>query len=214
MRRKLVQLLLALGAMGAFALAPTVASASPVMTSPLGTSLATGSLLQVTNVGISLFTEPAGRIECSNVKFTGELKTNSGAEVAVNLSSMEAHGSGAGGDCTSGGGSVKVAYSGLPWCFKTTGKDEFQIRGGSCTGIKQPVTFVITYTGAAECKYEALSFHGFFSTAPEDVRMTISEQLFETEPTNGIFCPTPSIGSDTEMTMEKDSPTNEPVYIS
>ncbi|HWN72846.1 MAG TPA: hypothetical protein VNN15_03445 [Solirubrobacterales bacterium] len=220
MCRKLIHLGLALAAWGAVALAPTFASASPVMTFPLGTPLATGSLLQVTNAGVSLFTEPEGRIECLTVKFTGELSANSEGGVAVNLSSMEARRGGVEEDCKrdwykneiTQEGSVKITYSGLPWCFKTAGIDEFQIRGGSCTGSKKPVTLVFTYTGLAECKYEASSFHGTFTTAPEDVRL-LSEQGFEKESTNSFFCPA-TMGSDTELTMEKDAPTNEPVYIS
>lgn len=225
MRRKLVQLGLVLAAWSAFALAPTVASASPVITSPLGTTLATGSLLQITNVGFQLFTEPEWKIECSTVKFTGKLTTNSGTNIEADLSSMEAHGAGLSGDCKrdrqkegkTEEGSINITYSGLPWCLKA-GKglaiDEFQIRGGSCTESAKPVTFVFNYTGLAECKYEAASINGHFSTAPEDVRMTISEQLFEKEATNSFLCPTATVGSDTELTMEKDAPTNEPVYIS
>jgi hypothetical protein len=222
--RKFAYLSLALAAWGAFALAPTLASASPVVTFPKGTPLATGSLLQITNVGISLFTEPEWKIECSTVRFTGKLTANSGTNIEADLSSMEAHGLGTGGDCkrdrtgkegkTEEGGSVNITYSSLPWCLKSSGKDEFQIRGGSCTETARPVTFVFSYTSLAECKYEAASIHGTFTTAPEDARMLIGEQFFEKELTNPFFCPTVTVGTDTELTMEKDSPTNEPVYIS
>jgi len=53
MPRKLIHLSLPIAAWFALALAPTAATASPLLTYPTGTPLATGSLLQITNIGVA-----------------------------------------------------------------------------------------------------------------------------------------------------------------
>jgi len=92
------------------------------------------------------------------------------------------------------------------------GEDTFEIRGGDCAELAKPLTIVLNYTGLVECKYQALSIRGKFTTHPEDVRLAMARQ-FEKESTNSFLCPS-TIGSETAMTMEKDSLTSEPVYIS
>jgi hypothetical protein len=224
MRVKLIGLSLVIAAWCACAAIPSAVSASPLLTFPTGTSLATGSLLKVTNIGVARFVESQWTVECPTANVTGKLAKNSGSSIEIEFSTMELHGLGAGGDCrqdrttggtTEVGSSVNVSYSGLPWCFKANpliGEDGFEIRGGSCGGEPKNVTMVLNYTGLGECKYQASAIRGSFVTHPEDAMLTM-KTLFEKEVTSPFFCAS-TINSETAMTMERDALTSEPVYIS
>jgi hypothetical protein len=224
MRVKRVSLGLAFAAWVALALAPAAASASPVLTYPTGTALASGSLLQITNIGVALFTEREWHLECPTAKFTGKLVTNSGSVIEIELSAMEIHGVGTGGDCrqdrtkegkTETGGSVNVTYSGLPWCLRTNpllGTDAFDIRGGTCGKEPKPATLTFNYTGLTGCSYETAAIKGTYTTHPGDAILSMAPEL-KGESSNSFLCAA-SMPSDTQMTVERDSLTAEPVYIS
>jgi len=224
MRRKFIYFSLTIAAWLALASAPTGAAASPVLTYPTGTPLATGSLLQITNIGVALFTESAWRLECSTARFTGKLVTNSGSAIEIELTTMEMHGVGTGGDCrqdrtkegkTEEGGSVAVTYSGLPWCLranKLMSADTFEIRGGSCGENVKPATLVLNYTALTECKYETSAIKGTFTTHPGDAILSMAPEL-KGEVSNSFLCAT-SMPTDTQMTIERDSLVAEPVYFS
>jgi len=217
---------LTIAAWFALTLAPTMATASPVLTYPKGTRLATGSLLQITNIGVAVFTESEWRLECPTAHVKGKLVTNTGTAVEIELSSFEMSGLGAGEDCrqdrnkegsTEIGASVHVTYSGLPWCFRATSQmsaDSFDIKAAHCGEIvKNNVTLVFNYTGLKECKYEISSIQGTFTTeATGDAILTMKPEL-KGEASNSFLCQS-SMPSETAMTLERDSLLAEPVYFS
>jgi hypothetical protein len=219
MYRRILISCFALTAATGFLVQPASASASPELTFPTGTRLATGSLLQVTNFGVARFSDGINfPLECPTAKFTGTLATNSGSSVQINFSSMKLEGLGKEGDCASEKEefkrSVKVTYSNLPWCFKAPalGNDSFEYRGGKCGEEPKPVTLILNITGGPECKYEAASIRGTFKTHPEDAKLEMVSEL-KGESSNSFLCAT-SLSTETAMTMERDSLVAEPVYIS
>src|SRR4051794_23437699 len=76
---------------------PTTASASPELTFPTGTRLATGTKIKATNVGNNLFKTDDGTStlsECSSTILTGELLKNNGTGIEGNITTATASGTG------------------------------------------------------------------------------------------------------------------------
>src|ERR1044072_8064249 len=123
--KKLNTILLCAVALIAAAVVPVASPASPVLTHPTGTSLATGTKVTITNIGITRFKDSGGvtLFECVTALTTGPLVTNSGTLIGINVESATTTGTAAEARCTSSFGNLKYTTGvegGLPWCL--TGK--------------------------------------------------------------------------------------------
>jgi hypothetical protein len=74
----------------ALALSPGPSFASPLLTHPTGTALATGAKVTDTNIGVTRFKSTGGAIlaECPTTFTTGTVATNSGTHVAIDVESV------------------------------------------------------------------------------------------------------------------------------
>lgn len=223
--RKLITACMALAAFLAFAVMPSVASATndPDLTHPTGTLLATGAKIKGTNVGETLMTDASGNVltRCTTAVMTGELVTNNGSEVQGSISSATFSGTGTGGECTSSFGGITVETTegnGVPWCLRSGPNQEthkFEVRGNSCANKERGITFVLNSTTVGKCKYERASGNpitGTYTTHPEDAVLHISGVEFPREE-GGFLCPAKGF-LDMTFTLETDTPTPEPLYIS
>jgi hypothetical protein len=225
MKRKLLAALLALAAFVVSGVSATSASAT-ILTFPTGTALATGSTLKGTNVGPTYMTTTTTErlIECTKDVMTGTLNTNSGGSVAGTITSAMFEGTGISGDCTtSTGSSVKFTTAitgGLPYCLKNTKEDNFEIRGGTCADAARSIKFTMDFTNGGTCGYEKSNLTGTFTTHETgDAIFTSVEQgiwkRFEITvgSLESFLCPAEA-WLDLTFTMERDTPTAEPVYLS
>jgi hypothetical protein len=207
-------------ALMALAVVPAVASASPELTAPTGTTLAVGSKIQATNVGNTLMSlSTGGEVVCTEAKMTGTLKANSGTLVEGDIETASFNGTeGEEKLCSSPLGPVKVTTggfaTGLPWCIKTTKTShQFEVRGGKCSEPARAMTYIMDIGGIA-CPYSRAALVGTFKTHPEDALLTVSEQEFTREGTN-FFCPS-SGKLNMTFTLETDpvGASASPIYIS
>jgi len=215
----------AFAALAVFSVIPAAASASPQLTAPTGTTAATGTKIQGTNIGPIRFIASGLTVECSFGRLTGALTKNNGPEIEWTIESAVFQGIVANEQCTSTLGSTGVTTSvgnGTPWCFRASNiaADEFQIRGNKCASVTRSITFALDVPGA-ECKYERTTatgpIKGTFATHPEDavISMTTVGAQFAGESTNSFICP-PSGGLEMKFTLETDPTTgsSSPIYIS
>jgi hypothetical protein len=154
MSKKLITACMALAAFVAFAVAPAIASAKPVLTQPTGTPLATGSEITGTNVGNTLMTTGLGTVTCEKAELKGTLTKNNsteGVEGEIEGASFT--------ECTSWTGSVTVTANpetnGLPWCVKAIQNgDTITIGGGTCAKPRA-LRFVLHFGGfIGTCTYQ------------------------------------------------------------
>jgi hypothetical protein len=227
MHKKLMTACMALVAFAALAVMPAVASATndPDVTYPTGTLLAAGSTLKATNVGETLMTDTSGNVltRCTAATMTGTLTKNNGTEVEGNVSSATFSGTGSEGRCTATFGNSTVdpkpATNGLPWCLRSTpamATDEMQLRGNECSKAARPIRFLLN-TSVGECAYErASAVVGTYTTdlSGQDATVTVTKQLFSAVAgTNGFFCPAEGL-LDMTFTLERDTETAEPLFVS
>jgi hypothetical protein len=232
MSKKLITACMALFALAAFAL-PATASATndPQLTHPTGSLATVGSKIDATSIGIQKMTDTSGNtlVECASATMTGTLRVNSASTVEGDIETTSFSGTGTNGDCTSSFGGITVhtniGANGTPWCLRSTKPmvtNEFQVRGGKCSAVAQPITFVLTSSIAGTCKYSrSEAIKGTFTTHPSDAVLTLTgagatggTDTEFTKEEGGIFCP--SNGTlDMSFTLETDNAAKaEPTYIS
>lgn len=233
---KLLKACIALAAFAAIFVVPSVASASPELTAPTGTTYS-GNII-ATNVAHSTTSEitkmvtAIGNIECATATLTGEVETNSGTHIAGNITTAEFFGKPGvkphGAHCFGGfGGNTTVTpnhtvnpehngVKSLPWCVTANElNDKFSVRGGKCSEIARPLTFTLHTASVGSCGYEKASVTGTYTTHPADAILTIENQEFK-KITGGAFCP--GSGKLTmAFTLTEDLAGNvegNPIYIS
>jgi hypothetical protein len=182
--RKLITACMALAAFLAFAVMPSVASASPELTDSAGKTVAVGTGLTGKNVGNTTFTG-GFNVVCSSAHLEGEVTENSGSSVKGEVPAGKAvfTGTGTEGDCTSALGSVKVTVNSALCLSSTKVADQLEV-----TGCGANVTFTLAVTSGPTCKYSTPSVLGTFTTAPKDLQVTVSEQE-ATREEGGFLCP-------------------------
>jgi hypothetical protein len=199
MHKKLMMACMAIAAFAAFVVAPG-ASATPVLTDPVGTALAPGASVKATTNQITKFTltRGGGAVECNHSEFKGSVTVNNGTTIAGKIPAgafgvnYTFSGTATGGDCTSPLGAVKpTLISNL--CFDTIkGTDNVTIDG--CTlvtegkEVTEPITFILDTTIGVECKYSTNTITGTFLTG-EDATINVSEQPAVQEEPRNAFCP-------------------------
>jgi hypothetical protein len=184
MYKKLLMACMAVAAFAAFVIAPA-ASASPVLTSPVGTALATGSTIKGTNEGITKFTAGELTVECSSAVLTGTLLKNNGTEIEGTVLGTNAvfTGTGTSGDCTSKLGSTKPTVNGELCLKNVKGADTLTVNGCGTN----PVDFSLNVTGVVTCRYTAASVTGTYETN-KDAKVVVFEQP-ATRKEGGFLCP-------------------------
>jgi hypothetical protein len=221
---------MALAAYAAISMAPSAASAAPVITHPTGSVLATGKLVTATNVGAVLLKTPIGNFECSTSRLTGKLTANAagkGFDIEIEKVAFAGTGATAAGEpaaeCTATGSLFPVsvtpepATNGTPWCLQaTTTIDEFTLRGNGCTVASRAIQINLTETFIGTCSYErATSVPGTLRTdisEGEDGTLTIGGQ--EWKLIAGPVACAASFKLEATYTIETDSTMAEPLYIS
>ncbi len=229
MSKKIITGCLAISALAAFVLPAAGASASPVVTYPTGTKLATGVKFKATNIGATLFTSTAGAVltECSTGTMAGTLTNNNATEIEGTIETASITGTEVEGKCATLGGSrfTTNAGNGTPWCLSaknTYATDEFQIRGGGCGEGERSMTYVLDTATAGVCRYSRTSaIKGTFTTdTTGDAILTttgagetgVSDTLFTREE-GGVLCPSDTT-IDLSLTLETDVATATPLFIS
>lgn len=177
---------------GVAAIAPQVASASPLLTEG-GTIVKAGETVRATNVGNFVFTAGLTTMTCTNVKIDGSIVTNSGKLIQETIKTVEVKGPAASeGHCAStflGNRVLKVTAENLHWCLETTGTDEFTIKGGGCGEAAKEVAFMLESTDKTiSCTYAATELLGTYKTGETPVTLTMSKQKFTRKAGSGFTC--------------------------
>lgn len=226
---KTIQAYIALAAFAAIFVVPSVASASPELTSPTGTKAPVGTLITVTNAEHAVtpkrarLTTPSGTIECESVTMTGEVSSNTGTDIGINLTTVQIANT-ASSPCDGGklgkfnftpNHTSNVTHNGvssLPWCLTANGlEDKALIRGGNCSEALRPMTFLFHTPMAGTCSYEMVSISADYTTHPTAAILTIPNQKFF-KSTGSIFCPAEG-ALEMALTLETDTGTPGDVYI-
>jgi hypothetical protein len=228
MNGKLSAACLAVVALAACWIVPSLASAGPALTHPTGTRLPTLTKITGTNVGNMLLTDGAGKAiaECSSAVLTGELLKNNGAAIEAELTSAVFAGTRIDKTCTAsffnnGITVTSVTANGLPWCFIANGEmgiDEAHIRGGSCIEEAREIRVELDLGMMTKCVYKREAvIAGSMRTdvAPDnsDAIVQLSNVLFTY--VSGMKPPCPmQISLDLNFTLETDEAMAEPLYFS
>ena len=233
---KLVKACIALAAFAAIFVVPSVASASPELTHPTGSTVPVGTKIIATNVEhsgtskITKMTTSIGNIECSTATMTGEVTSNTGTHIAGDITTVEFKGTPGepnSAHCFGGfGGNTTVTPShttnpehngvqSLPWCITANElNDKFTVRGGKCSEKERALTFQLHTVTAGTCSYEKASVTGTYTTHPADAILTITGQEF-TKVTGGAFCAASGkLDMAFTMTTDNNGVSGEPLYIS
>lgn len=237
---KLVKACIAMAAFAAFFVVPSIASASPELTVPTGTTAAVGSNIVGTNTGVTKMTlvgqEP---VECDEAFMTGKVVTNTGTHVLGEITTAEFRGTPGektptvNAHCKSPLGNVTVTPSktsnvihnnvnSLPWCITSAGsKNTFEVwakpsgAGETChSATKRKLTFALHSAIGVKCSYEneAAVISGTYTTHPSDAVLTITNQRFlEVPATASVFCPNTG---DLDMSFTLETESGAAIYIS
>jgi hypothetical protein len=230
----LITACMALAAFAAFAVAPSVASATndPDVTHPTGTLLsvshAAPAAITATNVGETLMTDANTNVltRCTKAVMSGDLETNTGVgtvEATITSATFAGTGSSVGGEteCTGTFGNITVtpnpATNGLPWCLRSTNAmvtDEFQLRGNGCTSASRAIRFVLDSTTVGECVYQrTASIPGTYTTHPASAnaaQLSVSHVEFP-KLSGGFLCPAAGF---LDMTFSLETSNGSAIYIS
>jgi hypothetical protein len=227
---KAIQACIALAALVAVFLVPSVALASPELTSPTGTKAPVGTRIQLTNAAhaattkqVFITTSP-DIIECEKITMTGEVSSNTGTDIAINILTVEFRGP-IGSPCpsatlgnftiTPSHTSNPIPHNGinsLPWCLTVNGLEDFvSIRGGTCSEAPRPLTFSIHSPSWGTCYYEKASLTAIYTTHPAPTILTVANQAISKH-TGSVFC-TSTVRFDFALTLETDTEAPQDVYI-
>jgi hypothetical protein len=214
MHRKILAMCASLVALGAFAIAPSVASATTLKDTVNGvdTTLPVGAKIIADSTGVSKFNGGiAGNVECNENVMTGQVTLNKGNEVEATIEAayFQSNLTTEGTKCKSSfAGPVTVTIPALTnaggaghWCIKTEkGTDNWVLWGNNCGTVvgSGSLTFILDI-GTLVCKYERekvnnlQSVTGTFTTdAGSHVAGTLKlsgTPVFPAEAGNPFGCP-------------------------
>jgi hypothetical protein len=203
----------------------------------------TTCLLTGTNIGNTKFKSGSSTLsECTTAKITGYLVKNKETHIEGNVTTATFSGAGEEfngmheclgffgfGNLTPTTNGTHPAgtkidnedvENGTPWCMTAGGElgaNEFTVRGGTCAEAPRKITFILDSTVAGTCKYErTTAIKGTYTT--DDTGDAIFTLLpantgFTGEAGNPGGC-TASGSLEMKFTMETDSVTAEPLYVS
>jgi len=174
--------------------------------------------------------------ECTTARLTGELTKNNGTTFEGNITTATFSGTGGQDpaeaanmpECpgeilgyntvTTNGGGIDEATvpNGTPWCMKSMTLGAFIVRGGLCTQTQRNIDFIVKSTTIGSCVYtRAAALTGTYSAdSSGDAIFTLTSEGTEfTKKEGGFFCPA-SASLEMKFTMETDTGSKVPVYIS
>lgn len=206
MHKKLIMACMAIAAFAALVFAP-VASAAILTENGLAVPKGEKILATSTDTKFTL----AVSVECGMTHLTSTVTNNGGGRIdgegAVGGATFE--GTGSGGDCTSGGGDVKVTVTGRLCWIIFANSDEVNTNG---CGSNFFFDFFFTSLGL-HCKYVMAQFKGTFATNTSPAPAVVSEQAFKR--TEGEFlCPEEGKLDMTFDLYTDNLPTETPLTIS
>jgi hypothetical protein len=196
MYRKIIGTCVALVALGAFAVLPAMAAASPELTDPVGTTMVPGAKLTAIGEETSEFTSGFITVKCNDFRLTGEVHANTGTSILVNVTKATFHDEveGVTKDCTSGLGETAVSVPALDagtskWCIKANSElgDKGIVEPHACTGAGGAFTFKLHVTnapflGTQLCIYtRTTNINGSFTTANPSTLKLEGEPAFTRE---------------------------------
>lgn len=196
MNLKLKLVHFSLVAFAAFAIAPALASASPVLTKS-GVALAVGSPVtgQSSNV---VLTTSSGNITCQTADLAGTVTQNNGTEVKGEITSASYTGTGTSGRCTSTisdllGGTVTAQFTveTLPHCIAVTAGAAMISHINACTA-GQNLRFTLHLFShlpgpIGTCTFESASVTTEYTTNGIAAALHATEQPFTSS--SGGICP-------------------------
>jgi hypothetical protein len=210
---KLVKVFIAMMALAAFLVAPSVASAiSPTLGEttedgtthlvPVGTKVIATNVEHAGTVKTTVWKSNLGNLECETATWTGTVTKNSGGSVTVEIETADYRGdpSNPGIHCSGGfGGDITVTPShtsalGLPWCLHFTAEDKFTVTGGKCSEATKALKFALHTATLGTCSYERSvatgPITGSYTTHPANAVLTIvGANAKFTKTAGSVFCP-------------------------
>jgi hypothetical protein len=212
MHRKILGICAALVALGALAIAPSMASAAATLQDTSGgvTTKVTGRVVADTDPGtVALFEGAFGKTECNENMFTAEtIKNEPNGEFrgTITAAYFQSDLNASGTDCRSSLGELIVTIPSLTnfggtkhWCIRTfpnSVNDEWELWGDGC-GTEPgsgELTFVLDFTSGMTCSYKrAGGVKGKYTTTAAThgpATLTLEgEPEFKTDTSSSIFCP-------------------------
>jgi hypothetical protein len=169
-------------ALVAFAVAPAMASASPVLQEG-GATVATGSTITATNDGNIVFTSNLGPVTCTESDLHGKVVTNSGKLIEGTIEAALFKG------CHSWAGSVTVTPENLHWCIKSGAFGSFTLRGGGCNEAQRALMFTLDFS-FGQCTFERTSaVNGTYNSGTTPVTLLLTGEPEFVRVSGGFGCP-------------------------
>ena len=225
MKGKLIAACISVVAFAAFGIAPTMASASPVLTDTVSGVVKTvevGKKISAINSEPIVLSTGLGNVTCSFSELTASVHTNSGTLIKATIEKAVYTGTGSEGRCTSTlpfNPQFVVDVENLHYCIESEPTDKFIVRGGGCTEGAKNLRFTLTNALLGSCTYEKASVTGSHTTGgdPAPASLTLTEQEF-TKVAGGSSCPASgklkgAYRLYTDTATEAQS-TEDPVWIS
>ena len=226
MHRKILALCAALVALGALAVAPSIASAAVTLQETVAgetAKVAVGKkIITTTDPGsVATFSGGFGAIECNENIMTGTVTQNNGTEVRGTIEGawFQSNLNETGTKCKSPFGAVTVTVPALTnmggkshWCIRTVPtKDEWELWGNNCgtepgTG---ELTFVLDFSSMTWSYKKTGSVKGTFTTVGsthEAATLSHEGSEFVTEQTSSSFlCPANGVLKNFKFNMYTDT---------
>jgi hypothetical protein len=208
MHGKILEICVSLLALGALAVAPSMASASVTTRDTVNgvdTTLAVGAHVIGDSTGTMLINGSFGTFECNENVLTGTVAKNNGTEVqeTIEAAYVQSNFTTEGTKCRSTLGNVTVTIPALTnaggkshWCIRTVpGTDNWEMWGNSCGTEPGSGELTIAFDfSSMTCSYKRTkAVHGTFTTDAgkhEPATLKLSEEPeFTTDTSSSIFCP-------------------------
>jgi hypothetical protein len=231
MHKKILGICAALVALAAFAIAPAMAAASPLLTDPDGTVLV-GSKLTATGLNSSEFSSGFITVKCNDYWMTGTVTSNTTGNVKGTIEKASFNNwneaKTATEDCSSTLGATKVTIPALTnevggtqhWCIEANGETigEGSVAPHACGGTGGVFTFVLDVTNFfgshVICRYTRSTNIPIVYTVGTDVVSLKGEQEFKREETSSSSCSEVGKLKNMSFTLETDVSPFKPITIS
>ncbi len=201
MNRKILGICTALAAFAAFAVVPTVASASPELTHPTLSRVAVNTKITAIAETHSVLGDTSANelVTCDATEdhtwLTGTVVKNNGTQIEGTIESAKFQADTELTKCHSGLlGPTKVDIPGLTneggtqhYCLKNSAGDNWELKPANCGAAGGAFTFILT--GSLTCYYSrTAAITGTFTTTHPGT-LTVNTTAFTREAPSSVFCP-------------------------